>query len=206
MAPEASAAQRAYSEIKRMILEGVLPARARLDMEDLARMLGLSSMPVRLALSLLSAERLVRPGEHAAYEVALWSAPELAELYEWRGMLLNLALPSKAAGSELKRVSRTQPYAQAVASAMRLLEDHANANLKRAARNADERLHAARMVEAEVLADVEREFATLIDAIAERSRRTNALVRSYLRRRIQNAEALRARIALKALPDNGGAH
>lgn len=206
MAPEASAAQRAYSEIKRMILEGVLPARARLDMEDLARMLGLSSMPVRLALSLLSAERLVRPGEHAAYEVALWSAPELAELYEWRGMLLNLALPSKAAGSELKRVSRTQPYAQAVASAMRLLEDHANANLKRAARNADERLHAARMVEAEVLADVEREFATLIDAIAERSRRTNALVKSYLRRRIQNAEALRAQIALKALPDNGGAH
>lgn len=206
MAPEASAAQRAYSEIKRMILKGVLPARARLDMEDLARMLGLSSMPVRLALSLLSAERLVRPGEHAAYEVALWSAPELAELYEWRGMLLNLALPSKAAGSELKRVSRTQPYAQAVASAMRLLEDHANANLKRAARNADERLHAARMVEAEVLADVEREFATLIDAIAERSRRTNALVKSYLRRRIQNAEALRAQIALKALPDNGGAH
>jgi DNA-binding GntR family transcriptional regulator len=206
MAPEASAAQRAYSEIKRMILEGVLAARARLDMEDLARILGLSSMPVRLALNLLSAERLVRPGEHAAYEVALWSAPELAELYEWRGMLLNLALPSKAAGSELKRVSRTQPYAQAVASAMRLLEDHANANLKRAARNADERLHAARMVEAEVLADVEREFATLIDAIAERSRRTNALVKSYLRRRIQNAEALRARIALKALPDNGGAH
>lgn len=205
MAPEASAAQRAYSEIKRMILEGVLPARARLDMEDLARMLGLSSMPVRLALSLLSAERLVRPGEHAAYEVALWSAHELAELYEWRGMLLNLALPSKAAGSELKRTARTQPYAQAVASVMRLLETEANANLKRAALNADERLHAARMIEAEVLGDVAGEFAALVDAIAERSRRQSTLVRSYQRRRFENAESLRERIALRALPQNGGA-
>lgn len=205
MAPEASAAQRAYSEIKRMILDGVLPARARLDLEELARALGVSSMPVRLALNLLNAERLVRPGQHSAFEVALWSAQELGELYAWRGMLLSFVLPSKAAGSELKRAARTQPYAQAFASVMRLLEEGANANLKRAAIQADERLHAARMIEADILGDVEGEFAALVDAIADRSRRVNALAKSYQRRRVQRAGAIRERIALKALPPNGDA-
>ena len=92
MAVDASAAQRAYDEIKRLILDGALPVRSRLDLEDLARRLGVSSMPVRLALNLLNAERLVRPGEHSGYEVALWPAAELAQLYEWRGALLTLCL------------------------------------------------------------------------------------------------------------------
>jgi DNA-binding GntR family transcriptional regulator len=204
MSPEAtSAAQRAYEEIKQRVLDGRLPVRTRIDMEALARDLGLSSMPVRQALSLLTWERLVRPGRHSAYEVALWSETELAHLYEWRGALLTLVLPSKANGSELKRAARTQPYGKAVASVMRLLEEGANANLRRAATNADDRLHAARLIEGEVLGDVEGEFETLVGAIAERSRRTNTLVKSYHRLRIQNAEALRARVALKALPHNG---
>ncbi len=204
MSPEAtSAAQRAYEEIKARVLDGRLPVRTRIDVEVLARDLGVSSMPVRQALSLLTWERLVRPGKHSAYEVALWSETELAHLYDWRGVLLTLVLPSNAAGSELKRVARTRPYAQAVASVMRLLEEGANSNLRRAAANADDRLHAARLIEEEVLGDVQGEFETLVKAIAERSRRTNALLKSYQRRRTQNAEALRARVALKALPQNG---
>lgn len=204
MSPEVtSAAQRAYDEIKARVLDGRLAVRTRIDVEVLARELGVSSMPVRQALSLLTWERLVQPGKHSAYEVALWSESELAHLYEWRGVLVALVLPSSAAGSELKRTARTQPYAQAVASVMRLLEDGANPNLRRAAANADDRLHQARLIEPEVLGDVQQEFETLVAAIAERSRRTRALIKSYQRRRIQHAEALRERVALRALPHNG---
>jgi DNA-binding GntR family transcriptional regulator len=160
-------------------------------------------MPVRQALSLLTWERLVRPGKHSAFEVALWSATELAHLYEWRGALLTLVLPSNAAGSDVMRLARTQPYAQAVSSVMRLLEDGANSNLRRAAANADDRLHAARLIEEEVLGDVQGEFETFVGAIAERSRRTNTILKSYIRRRVQSAEALRAHVAMKALSQNG---
>jgi DNA-binding GntR family transcriptional regulator len=203
MAADTTAAQRAYDEIKRLIIDGSLPARSRLDLEDLARRLGVSSMPIRLALNLLNWERLVRPGEHSAYEVALCSATELAQLYEWRGSLLTLVLPSTASATELQRLARTQPYTQAVGSVMRLLETGANANLKRAALNADERLHAARAVEAEILGDVQGEFEALVSAIAQRTKRVGTLMKSYLRRRVQSAEAIRERIALKALPHNG---
>ncbi|MBL8544308.1 MAG: GntR family transcriptional regulator [Hyphomonadaceae bacterium] len=203
MALEASAAQRAYAEIKARILNGDLPVRTRLDMEQLARTLGVSSMPVRLALSLLSWERLVRPSRHAAYEVALWSAEELAQLYEWRGELLLLAQARTSASAELKRLARTQPYAQAVEQAMRLIEEGANPDLRRAALNADERLHLARLSEAEVLGDVEGEFENMAAAIAEKSRRAGVLIKAYHRRRAQHAATLRDRVALKALPNNG---
>lgn len=160
-------------------------------------------MPIRLALSLLNAERLVRSGKHSAYEVALWSGIELGQLYEWRGALLTLVLPSTAPASELQRSARTQPYAQAVESVMRLLEEGANSNLARAALNADERLRAARMVEADILGDVQGEFEALVSAIAHRTKRVSILIKSYQRRRVQNVEAIRERVAVKALPHNG---
>lgn len=204
MSPDAaSAAQRAYDEIKQRLLDGRLPLHSRIDVESLARDLALSSMPVRQALSLLTWERLVRPGRHPGYEVALWSALELAQLYAWRGSLLTLVLPTTADGLDLKRTARTQPYVQAVAGAMRLLEVGANTNLVWASKNADDRLHAARLVEGEVLSEVEAEFETLLNAIAEKSRRVGALMKSYQRRRIENAASIRERAVLKALPPNG---
>lgn len=203
MAADTSAARRAYDEIKQRILGGALPVRSRIDVEGLARSLGLSSMPVRQALSLLTWERLVRPGRHSAYEVALWSEAELAQLYEWRGALLTLALPISASGPELKRIARTQPYAEAVHVVMRMIETGANFELRRAALNADERLFASRKVEEEILGDVQSEFEALVNALAERSRRAPALQKAYARRRMQNAGALRQRVVLKALPNNG---
>lgn len=204
MSPEAtSAARRAYEEIKARVLDGRLAVRTRIDVEVLARDLGVSSMPVRQALGMLTWERLIRPGQHSAYEVALWSEIELAHLYEWRGALLGLALPSAASGPDLKRTARTQAYASAVYEVMRLIEADANFELRRAAINADERLWAARQVEPEILGDVDAEFTNLVSALAERSRRATTLLKAYTRRRVQHAGALRARVVLNALPSNG---
>jgi len=204
MSPEAtSAARRAYEDIKERVLDGRLAVRSHIDVEALARDLGLSSMPVRQALNLLIWERLVRPGRRSAYEVALWSETELAHLYEWRGALLVLALPGAAPSGELKRIARTEVYASAVREVMALVERGANSELLRASSNADDRLWAARQIEPEILGDVEGELAILVSALAERSRRAPALVRAYSRRRVQHAKALRAQVVLKALPSNG---
>lgn len=204
MSPEAtSAAQRAYDEIKQRIRDGRLPVRTRIDIESLARELNLSSMPVRQALNLLTGEHIVRPGKHSAYEVSLWSEAELAQLYEWRGALLALTMPFSASGPELKRVVRTQVYAEAVYEVMRLIEVDANSELRRAAINADERLWPARQVENEILGDVDDEFATLVSALADRSRRAAALLKAYTRRRVQRARDLRAQVVLRAIPNNG---
>lgn len=203
MAPETSAARRAYEKIKQQILDGTLPVRGRIDVEALARSLGLSSMPVRQALGQLTWERLVRPGRQSGYEVTLWSEVELAQLYEWRGALLVLALPVNAAVSELKRTARTQPYAQAVFNVMRMIDEQGNLELRRAATNADERLTAARMIETDVLGDVDAEFATLVAALAESGKRPAGLVKAYHRRRVQHARAIRERVVLSALPRNG---
>ena len=203
MAGDPSAAERAHAAIKQRILLGKLPVRTRIDVEALARDLGLSSMPVRQALSVLTWEGLVRAGAHAGYEVALWSAHELVQLYGWRGTLLAMVLPISISATELKRIVRIEPYPQAVFNVMRLVEANANPELKRAAINADERLFAARRAESEVLGDVEGEFANLVAAIAERSSRSRALVSAYHRRRIQNAAALRERAVIMGLPNNG---
>jgi DNA-binding GntR family transcriptional regulator len=203
MAPETSAARRAYEEIKLSILEGRLPVRSRIDVQALARSLGLSSMPVRQALSLLTWERLVRTSQPPGYQVALWSEAELAELYGWRGALLLLAAPNAASGEELRRIARTQPYGQAAWNVMRAIELGTNGELQRAARSADERLHIARAVEEEVLGDVAGEFATLVDAIAKRSKRLKALINAFHRRRAQNAATIRQQVVLRALSNNG---
>lgn len=203
MRADNNAAQRAYEETKRKILDGVLAVRTRIDVEALARELGLSSMPVRQALAILVWERLVKPGRQSGFEVALWSERELADLYAWRGTLLTMALPTNAAASELKRIARLQPYPQAVRAVLATIEEGANPELKRASVNADERLHAVRAIEPEVLGDVQGELETLVEALAERSRRAGALFKSYQRRRIENAGQLRDAVILRATPRNG---
>jgi DNA-binding FadR family transcriptional regulator len=204
MVADIGALKRAYDAIKAQIFSGELPVRARIDVDAQARLLGVSSMPVRQALARLTWERLVKPGQHTGFEVVLWSAAELAHLYAWRGALLAMALPIKADAAELERVARTAPYPSAVRAVMATIEEGANPELKRVAANADDRLHAARLVEADALGDVQGEFETLVAALADRSRRAATLLRAYHRRRVERAAQLRDRVILGATPRNGG--
>ena len=126
MAPQMSAARRAHEEIKKLIMSGELPLRARIDIDALARQLSLSSMPVRQALALLLWERLLRPGGRGGYEVALWSELELADLFAWRGDLMALSLTYAPPLTELRAIGATQPYAQAVWNVMRACDRGAN--------------------------------------------------------------------------------
>src|SRR5690242_19098778 len=104
MAVDPRTGERVYAEIKQAILAGELKPRQRLDIESLAQRLSASATPVRQALAILSAERLVTAHASRGYYVAFWSERELQTLYEWRGQFALMASESfeVAAGADAR--------------------------------------------------------------------------------------------------------
>lgn len=81
------AADRAYSEIRSLILSGDAPPGTQLTEEQLADLCGVSRTPVRDALRRLEAELyIVRSGSQRAF-VADWSTEDVDEMFVLRGML-----------------------------------------------------------------------------------------------------------------------
>jgi DNA-binding GntR family transcriptional regulator len=87
-----------YAELRRQILEGVLPPLAPLNQEKLAAELGVSTTPLREALRRLQSDGLVVAADHRETSVAGLDANELRALYEIR-----IELDSLAAGLAAER-------------------------------------------------------------------------------------------------------
>ncbi|MFI6520308.1 GntR family transcriptional regulator [Spirillospora sp. NPDC050679] len=81
------AADTAYAELRRMILSGDAAAGSRLGEAELAEALGLSRTPVREALQRLNADGLVEVLPHRGARVVRWTAEDLEEIFELRGLL-----------------------------------------------------------------------------------------------------------------------
>lgn len=81
------ASDRAYSQIKTMILQGVLPSGSQIREEQLAETCGVSRTPVRDALRRLEAESFIRRNESQRSFVADWSMDDVEEAFHLRGML-----------------------------------------------------------------------------------------------------------------------
>jgi DNA-binding GntR family transcriptional regulator len=81
------ASDRAYSQIRGMILSGSLAPGAPLREEQLAENCGVSRTPVRDALRRLEAESFVRRNESQRSFVADWSLDEMEEAFQLRAML-----------------------------------------------------------------------------------------------------------------------
>ena len=192
---------RVYNEIKAQILSGKLRLRERIDIETLARAHRVSATPVREALALLGAERLVTASGARGYFVTLWSERELKNLYEWRAMLAQTAFETSRVSSDLVASARILPYPEAVAAVLQGLEEKANDELKRAAINADERLHLARLVEEETLGAAMDELTTLAQALSARTQRARMLLKAFHRRRGERADSIRKRAVIAALPN-----
>ncbi len=73
--------QAIYQHLKDRILEGKLPPGQRLIIDDIADDLGLSIIPVREALQLLQAERLVDIRPHAGATVAAVTPESIEEVF-----------------------------------------------------------------------------------------------------------------------------
>lgn len=78
---------RAYDELKRVLLAGDLPLNVRLGEEKLAASIGVSRTPVREALLRLHVEGLVRRGNDGGYEPIAPDVTVIRHLYEVRSGL-----------------------------------------------------------------------------------------------------------------------
>jgi DNA-binding GntR family transcriptional regulator len=86
-----SAADVAYAQLRRRIIDGSLPPGGRIDQDSEAAALGLSRMPLREALRRLEAEGLVSVIRHGGAFVRDLSLEDLDDLYLLRTTLEGLA-------------------------------------------------------------------------------------------------------------------
>ena len=81
------ASERAYAEIRGLILSGDAPPGSSLTEEALADICGVSRTPVREALRRLEAELYVVRSDSQRLYVADWNSEDLAEMFTLRAML-----------------------------------------------------------------------------------------------------------------------
>jgi DNA-binding GntR family transcriptional regulator len=89
--PPATAQQLAYIYLQDQIVSGALPGGSRLRPDVIARVLGVSRMPVREALRQLNAEGYVTIRPNRGAIVTSRTSAEVVELFEMRAVLEGLA-------------------------------------------------------------------------------------------------------------------
>jgi DNA-binding GntR family transcriptional regulator len=94
------ASDRAYDQIRMLILSGKMPPGAQLREEQLADLCGVSRTPVRDALRRLETELFIVRSDSQRSFVADWSREDVDEMFTLRGML-----ESHAAARAAKRIS-----------------------------------------------------------------------------------------------------
>lgn len=203
MASDLRVGERVYRDVKQAILAGEFRLRQRLDIDELARALRVSATPVRQALAILAAERLVSVRAARGYSVAFWSERELAELYDWRWRLAALAAASYSPAPPAPASAQRRTHAEAFLAAMQQLAREANTEVRLAAQSADERLHAALKAEPNALTDTGKETIRLTRALCDERTALQQVLRRYFKRRIDNAGEIRAKAYASSLPNNG---
>lgn len=90
--PIRSAREYAYDYVRRRILSGEFPAGTRLNLDEIARTLGVSRMPIREAIRQLASEGLVTVYPRRGSTVTPLSLPDVMDLAEIRELLEGLAI------------------------------------------------------------------------------------------------------------------
>jgi DNA-binding GntR family transcriptional regulator len=81
------------AQLRRMIVEGVLPPGAKLTVSALSARLRIGATPVRAALKLLEGEGLVEAHPHRGAWVRALGPQDIRNLYRLRGAVLALLIP-----------------------------------------------------------------------------------------------------------------
>lgn len=199
MAPDPALGERIYQELRRRLLAGGFKLRERLDVGRIATEMQASATPVREALARLATERLIAAKPARGFFAVLWTEAELAALYEWRGALVRMAVDARE--EIAPRVVGVGDHGDAIRTLFGSIEEDANRELCRAAANADDRLHAARRVELEIVPGAAADVHAI--AAASSKRALIASLRRYHSKRIAHVGAIRERALLQALPPNG---
>lgn len=196
--------ERVYEALKhRILVLGFRPGE-RLDPAKLGDDLNSSVTPVRDALHVLAGERLVEVS--GGFRVATMDAPSLQDLYEWNAQVLALAVRSWRP-EDLQPVADSDDRALSGATAaaaffLKVAARSTNVEHRRAVLSANDRLNAARLCEALVIPDGEREIATMRPLFARGDKAgLRKEITAYHRRRKRAAHALVR--ALYRKPDRG---
>lgn len=100
-----NASQRAYDEIRSLIVGGAFVSGARLREEELSSIIGVSRTPIREALRRLSAEGMIEFLPHRGAHVASWSDEQLDEIFQLRALLEGHAARKAAARISAEEIS-----------------------------------------------------------------------------------------------------
>lgn len=202
MAIDRRPGERVYQELKQAILSGEFAILQRLDIDKLAAQFCVSATPVRYALGILAAERLVKLNRARVYEVAFWSERELRDLYRWRQQLTKWALQSYTPEAA-PVVTPERNYAGAYMSLMEHIDRNANTEARRAGRAADERLQHALRAEPEALPGASAELLKIAAELNAAGAALGARLRRYFERRVSHCALIRSTVHAKAMPKNG---
>lgn len=112
------ASDRAYAQIKAMILNGTLPPGAPLREEQLAESCGVSRTPVREAMRRLEAELFVRKTDRQRSFVVDASPDDIADAFELRAMLESHAARRAAARIDAADLALLRDHNRAIEQAV----------------------------------------------------------------------------------------
>lgn len=112
------ASDRAYSQIRNMILSGELQPGLQIREESLAELCGVSRTPVRDALRRLEAQLFIRRNESQRSFVADWSLDDLVEAFELRAMLEAYAAKRAAVRISWDQLARLRSHNDAIKQAI----------------------------------------------------------------------------------------
>jgi DNA-binding GntR family transcriptional regulator len=190
-------AERVYDALKRRVLEAGLRPGARLDPTALAEELSASATPVRDALHRLTGERLVETRPSDGFHMPVASEPALQDLYAWNAQIVSLALQRGGYGapSGTTAAMRANGAQSVVARTAALFEAVArrsgNAEHTAAVAANNDRLHAVRLVEPQVLDALPEELDALAALAAQDGGAAlRKALTAYHRRRQRAASAL----------------
>jgi DNA-binding GntR family transcriptional regulator len=112
------ASDRAYRQIRSLILSGELPSGSQIREEQLAETCGVSRTPVRDALRRLEAELFIRRTESQRSFVADWSIGDVEDAFVLRGMLEAHAARRAASRISWDQLERLKTHNAAIEAAI----------------------------------------------------------------------------------------
>ena len=178
---------RIYREIKRRIMNSFWPQGARLDPIKIADMLSSSITPVREALYLLSAEKLVSSVAGEGFHVPRIYEAELRDLLEHHQNLILTAIESSKDSSA---ISTDGAYPDRVSKTfLQLGSRTANRALIEAISGLNDRLHPFRRCDSQLFENVDSELEDIIAAANDdpKGARLRRLIIRYHSRRVAKA-------------------
>lgn len=162
--------ERVYEALKQRILSLEFRPGDRLDPAILSEPLAASVTPVRDALHMLAGERLVEARTANGFFMPALDEPALRDLYRWSSELLALAIRNGRQRAEAlwdATAGRFDTAAETTAELFgAIARQSTNREHERAVVRLNQRLHAVRLAEPQILDAVEPELARIGEAFA----------------------------------------